>query len=41
MHTSGTVSLDDETKKVVEQLSQLEATRDGIEVERSARARKR
>jgi capsular exopolysaccharide synthesis family protein len=37
MRTSGTVSLDDETKKIVEQLSQLEATRDGIEVEISSR----
>ena len=37
MHSSGTVSLDDETKKVVEQLSQLEATRDGIRVDMSSR----
>jgi capsular exopolysaccharide synthesis family protein len=33
MRTSGVVSLDDETKKVVEQLSALEASRDGIEVD--------
>ena len=37
MHSSGTVSLDDETKKVVEQLSQLEASRDGIRVDISSR----
>jgi len=37
MHTSGTVSLDDETKKVVEQLSQLEASRDAIRVDISSR----
>ena len=37
MHSSGTVSLDDETRKVVEQLSQLEASRDAIRVEMSSR----
>jgi tyrosine-protein kinase Etk/Wzc len=37
MNSSGTVSLDDETKKVVEQLSQLEASRDAIRVEMSSR----
>ncbi len=37
MQSSGTVALDDETKKVVDQLSQLEATRDGIEVDISSR----
>jgi capsular exopolysaccharide synthesis family protein len=37
MQTSGTVALDDETKKVVEQLSQLEANRDAIAVEISSR----
>jgi len=37
MHSSGTVSLDDETKKIVEQLSQLEANRDAIQVEISSR----
>jgi tyrosine-protein kinase Etk/Wzc len=37
MNSSGTVSLDDETKKVVEQLSQLEANRDAIRVDVSSR----
>ena len=37
MNSSGTVSLDDETKKVVEQLSQLEASRDAMRVEISSR----
>jgi capsular exopolysaccharide synthesis family protein len=37
MRSSGVVSLDSEEKKVVEQLSQLEAQRDGIEVEKSSR----
>jgi len=37
MHSSGTVSLDEETKKVVEQLSQLEASRDAIRVDMSSR----
>jgi tyrosine-protein kinase Etk/Wzc len=37
MHNSGTVSLDDETKKVVEQLSQLEASRDAIQVDMKSR----
>jgi capsular exopolysaccharide synthesis family protein len=37
MRVSGVVSLDAEANKVVEQLSQLEAQRDGMEVERSAR----
>jgi len=37
MHSSGTVSLDEETKRVVEQLSQLEASRDAIQVEMSSR----
>ncbi|HUI66204.1 MAG TPA: polysaccharide biosynthesis tyrosine autokinase [Bacteroidota bacterium] len=37
MRNSGTVSLDEETKKIVEQLSQLEASRDAIEVELSSR----
>jgi uncharacterized protein involved in exopolysaccharide biosynthesis len=37
MRSSGTVSLDDETKKVVEQLSQLEASRDAIDVDMSSR----
>jgi tyrosine-protein kinase Etk/Wzc len=37
MRSSGTVSLDDETKKVVEQLSQLEASRSAIQVEMSSR----
>jgi tyrosine-protein kinase Etk/Wzc len=37
MRTSGVVSLDDETKKVVEQLSALEASRDGIEVDIKSR----
>jgi capsular exopolysaccharide synthesis family protein len=37
MHSSGTVSLDEETKKVVEQLSQLEAGRDAIRVDMSSR----
>lgn len=37
MHSSGTVSLDEETKKIVEQLSQLEANRDAIRVEMSSR----
>ena len=37
MHNSGTVSLDDETKKVVEQLSQLEANRDAIQVDMKSR----
>jgi capsular exopolysaccharide synthesis family protein len=37
MRSSGVVSLDAEGNKVVEQLSQLEAQRDGIEVEISSR----
>ena len=37
MRTSGVVSLDAEGNRVVEQLSQLEAQRDGIEVEKSSR----
>jgi capsular exopolysaccharide synthesis family protein len=37
MRASGVVSLDAEANKVVEQLSQLEAQRDGFEVERSSR----
>ncbi|HEY6952099.1 MAG TPA: polysaccharide biosynthesis tyrosine autokinase, partial [Bacteroidota bacterium] len=37
MRLSGVVSLDAEANKVVEQLSQLEAQRDGMEVDKSAR----
>ncbi len=37
MRSSGVVSLDAEGSKVVEQLSQLEAQRDGIEVEKSSK----
>jgi capsular exopolysaccharide synthesis family protein len=37
MRSSGVVSLDAEGSKVVDQLSQLEAQRDGIEVEKSTR----
>ncbi len=37
MRSSGVVSLDAEANKVVNQLSQLEATRDGIEVDISTR----
>ncbi len=37
MRRSGVVSLDAETNKVVQQLSQLEAQRDGLEVEKSTR----
>jgi len=37
MRSSGVVSLDAEGNRVVEQLSQLEAQRDGIEVEESSR----
>jgi len=37
MRSSGTVSLDDETRRVVEQLSQLEASRDAIRVDISSR----
>jgi capsular exopolysaccharide synthesis family protein len=37
MRASGVVSLDAEANKVVEQLSQLEAQRDGLEVEKSTR----
>jgi tyrosine-protein kinase Etk/Wzc len=37
MRTSGTVALDDKTKSVVEQLSRLEASRDGIDVDMSSR----
>jgi capsular exopolysaccharide synthesis family protein len=37
MRSSGVVSLDAEGSKVVDQLSQLEAQRDGIEVEKSSR----
>lgn len=37
MRRSGVVSLDAETNKVVEQMSQLEAQRDGLEVEKSTR----
>lgn len=37
MRSSGVVSLDAEGKKVVEQLSQLEAQRDGLEVEESTK----
>ena len=37
MKLSGVVSLDAEASKVVEQLSQLEAQRDGMQVERSSR----
>ena len=37
MRSSGTVSLDEETKKVVEQLSQLEANRDALQVEITSR----
>ena len=37
MQSSGTVALDDETRKVVDQLSQLEANRDAIQVDISTR----
>jgi tyrosine-protein kinase Etk/Wzc len=37
MRNSGTISLDDETKRIVDQLSQLEATRDGLELDISSR----
>ncbi len=37
MRSSGTVALDEETKKIVEQLSQLEATRDALDVEITTR----
>jgi len=39
MRSSGIVSLDAEGNKVVEQLSQLEAQRDAVEVEKSAKLR--
>lgn len=37
MSSSGTIALDDKTRAVVEQLSRLEATRDGIDVDISSR----
>lgn len=39
MRTAGMVSLDGQSNKVVQQLSQLEATRDGLEVEIRSRQR--
>ncbi|MBI5472711.1 MAG: GumC family protein, partial [Ignavibacteriae bacterium] len=39
MRTAGMVSLDGQSNKVVEQLSQLEATRDGIEVDIRSRTK--
>ena len=39
MRTAGMVSLDGESNKVVQQLSQLEATRDGIEVDIRSRTK--